>query len=240
MFLIDSSLTEQIQKSGKESVDFLSKVVWPALAALVPAAGTAIFKIGQDHSRARRSVQLTERISALSKMIADLPELPTSANSVRVSPRDALITELNLAVSELCSIQSKVHLNFRSFSSNASARLRSAFLLYRPKGFRAVVLHGMFYVYSTGAALCLMLFLIGAGTSDTTETSALTDSSHSSFYSALLGFVLLVAIFSIPAMVIRHFAARIHRRQTAEPQANAIPDALNPIAVPVAITRSQA
>ena len=221
MFFIeinDPTLADKIQKGGKEGVDFLSKVVWPALAALVPALGTALFKVFQDHSRARRSVQLTERISSLAKSLAELPELSPPANPSAVTPRAALTTELNLAVSELAAIQSRVHHSFRDLSSTATARMRSALLLYRPNGFLAFTLHALFYIYSLSFAFGLLAFLIGIADPTSGDPNVLGNVDHPSFVSDLLGFIMLVGIFSIPSLVLHHYAARIHRKQCLETQ----------------------
>jgi len=209
----DPTLADKIQKSGKESIDFLSKVVWPALAALVPAAATALFKVFQDHSRVRRSVHLTERISALAKSINELPDLPPTANPSATTPRAALTTELNIAVTELAGIQSHVRHSFRDLSSGATARMRSALLFYRPKCFLAFTLHILFYLYSLSFAFGLLAFLVGIGDATSTDPDALGNATRASFVTDLLGYIMLVGIFSLPALVLHHFAAVIHRRQ---------------------------
>ncbi len=237
MFLIDDSTIGEIQNAGKEGVGFLAKVVWPALAALVPAVAAAFFKVAQDHSRTRRSVQLTDRISALAKSLAELPELPPPANPSAVTPRAALTTELNLAVAELASIQTRVRHSLRDFSSNATARMRSALLLYRPKGFLAFTLHALFFLYTLSFAFGLLAFLIGIGDTTASDADALGNVAHPSFVSNLLGFIMLVAIFSVPALILRHYAAKIHRKQCLEAQMAPSPLIPPPVGAAVAVSQ---
>ncbi len=239
MFLIDDSTFTEIQNAGKEGVGFLSKVVWPALAAVVPAAGTAFYKLAQDHSRARRSVQLTDRISSLAKSLAELPELPPPANQSAVTPRAALTTELNLAVSELAVIQTRVRHSFRDLSSTATARMKSALLFYRPKGFLAFMLHALFYAYTLTFAFGLLAFLISVGDPSSGDADALGNVAHPSFFSNLLGFIMLVAIFSVPALILRHYASKIHRKQCLEAQTNPPQPVQSHVGAAVAVSRPQ-
>src|SRR5215467_12101242 len=103
MFFIDP-LQSDVQQQLSTKVNLLSKVVWPALATLVPAAVTALAKIFQDHSRKRLSEQLTDRISRLAKSVSELPETSVAVAS-GVTPRSAVGAGLNAAVNELTALQ---------------------------------------------------------------------------------------------------------------------------------------
>lgn len=188
-------------------VTLLSKVVWPALATLVPAASTAAFKWTQDHTTKQRSAQLTERISILAKQIAELPVLPQSGSGASVTAQAALSCELESAIHELTAIQAKVTIRRRLGLTTTAAKIRAALLLYRPTGMAAWTLHIAFYVYS----VLLILALIAIMTDQSTPfISSVSDA---------FAFIFLFAVFGTPPLILRYYAAKIHARQFAQVQA---------------------
>jgi hypothetical protein len=205
-----------------------ARLVVPAVITLIPAAITAGYKALQDHSRTRRSAELTDRICKLAKDISELPELPTTASEIPVSPRLALIAELNAAVCEITALQSRPAHRIGGVSISVAARLRSALLLYRPKGLLAFTLHVTFYLYS----LVMVCFLVSLVTDKTTPLINTKDVSE--FVIDVFLLIIVSGIFSIPALVLRNYAARIHRKQTPEPQLVVPAPVSAPMAAPLA------
>ncbi len=149
--------------SGKPAVnEGFTKYVLPAMATLIPAAITAAAKWMQDHSHKRRSAELTQHISSLAKSISELPVLPLSSANPTVTPQSALTAELEAALRELTALQTKTGRSFTG-ASTITAKMRSAFLLFRPRGFTAWILHLCFYAYLP----CFIFVLsVGWGASD--------------------------------------------------------------------------
>jgi len=211
MFALDAQTDVQHQVSSW--VSLLSRVVWPALATLVPAGVTALFKIAQSHSRSRRSVQLTDRISELAKSIAELPD---PCDGVAISPRAALTTELNLAVNELAALQSRARYNLRGVSNTATAKLRGALLLFRPQGKHALTVHVLFYIYNAFFLFCVLAVIFGDDSPG--STPFFSYSSASDLLSEIIAFIFIVGAFSIPMLTLHHIAVKIHRKQFAATQ----------------------
>ncbi len=226
MVLVYLDAQTEVQKHVSAWVTLLSGVVLPALATLVPAGITAGFKIMQNRSRNRRSDELTARISQLAKTIAELPELPVSPGC-SVTPRAALTAELNLAVAELTSLQTKVRHSFREVSVGATTRLQNGLLLFRPKGGLATTLHWFFYVY--GAVFLFFIYAVLSPGNTPDGQPFISTKSISAFLSDFFAFIFLVGIFSIPFLVLHHYAIKIHRRQMA-----AQSDPAHPLAGPAA------
>lgn len=212
MLLIYIDPPAEVQQHVSAWVTLLSKVVVPALTTLVPAGVIALFKIVQNLSRSRRSEALTARISQLAKYIADLPPGPGES---AISPRAAFTAELNLAVSELTALQSRVRHSFHEVSATATAKLRAALLLFRPKGLLAFTLHALFYLYDVAFLFCI-LAVIFAKDAKTGSTQFISTASPLAFISDALAFIFLVSVFSIPVFALHHYAIKIHRRQTTQ------------------------
>jgi hypothetical protein len=211
MFLFDPLNAADVSKHVNENVSQLSKVIWQILATVVTIGVPTVFKWVQDHSRTRRRIELTERVSALSKSIADLPaDVPGSASTVHVTPRDALQTELDSVVRELTGLQAKAPHRLGGIAG-ATASIRSMFLLYKPEGGVAWTLHFAFFSYAG-----VLFFLFMAVMTDSTASPFNKTKTASDFFTDLVAYMFLVAIFSIPAFTLRYFAAKIHRRQCAQ------------------------
>jgi len=201
-------LTEQIPNISAK-VNLLAKVVWPALATLVPAAIAGAVKWVQDHTSKRRSAELTERISTLAKRISELPVLSLSSATSAATPQSALTAELESALRELTSLQKTRAIRRFTGLTTTTAKVRAALLLYRPVGMAAWTLHLAFYVYS----FCLVFALVAVFSDQSTPfISSVAD---------LFAFIFIFGAFGIPPLVIRYFAARIHRAQCAQAQATA-------------------
>ncbi|MGB7549029.1 MAG: hypothetical protein WBM14_14880 [Terracidiphilus sp.] len=194
----------------------LYKVVWPALATLVPAGVMAAFKWAQNHSRDRRSTDLTDRISSLAKIISELPSIPFTGATPAVTPQAALTAELESAVHELTSLQIRSTHRFTGVST-FTAKVRSALLLYRPKGFAAWTLHIAFFSY-----LFCFLFVLSAGWSPDPTTNVSSATTPSDFVTSLFVFLTIFGLAGIPPLILRFFAARIHRRQCLEAKTPAL------------------
>jgi hypothetical protein len=203
-------------------VGLLSPVVVPALTTLVPAGIIALFKIMQNLSRSRRSEELTARINQLAKYIADLPASVADQGDGAIGPRAALQAELNLTVSELTALQSRVRHSFHEVSSTATARLRAALLLFRPKGLPAFTLHALFYLYDVAFLFTILAVIFGKDPS-TGNTEFISTASASAFVTDALAFIFLVGVASIPPLVLHHCAIKIHRRQIASVRASELP-----------------
>jgi hypothetical protein len=224
--IFTDQLPSDVQQQISAKVTLLSRVVWPALATLVPAAATAAFKWAQDHSHKRRSAELTERISTLAKSIAELPEVSLTGATSAVTPQSVLIVELESAVRDLIALQTKANRRFTGVSTTA-AKVRSALLLFRPKGLTAWTLHVTFFVY--------LFVLVFALLSIMTDQSApfISTATTSDFVTDLFAFIFLFGVFGIPPLVIRHYAVKIHRKQCAEAQASAPAAVVSPVATPM-------
>jgi hypothetical protein len=211
MFFADTNSLKDLSKVP-EKVSLLSKILLPALATLVPAAVTAVVKWVQDSTGKRRSVALTERISTLAKNISDLPEISLSNPAIALTPRAALTAELETAIRELTALQGKEQHRINISLASTTARLRSALLLYRPKGFVAWMLHLSFYTYS----VTLVLILIMLMSPSKNDSPVVSFRSPSEFFSSLTIFVMVFGALGVPPMIVRYFAAKIHRKQCAQ------------------------
>jgi hypothetical protein len=210
MFLFDP-LNADVSKHVNENVSQLSKVIWQVLATVVTIGVPTAFKWVQDHSRTRRRIELTERVSALAKGISELPaDPPPTGLVVQVTPRDALQTELDSVLRELTGLQAKAPHRLGGIAG-ATASVRSMFLLYKPQGGKAWALHIAFFSYAAFMFFCFMAVMTDATASPFNKTKTASD-----FFTDLVAYMFLVALFSIPAFVLRYFAAKIHRRQCAQ------------------------
>jgi hypothetical protein len=201
-----------VQQQISAKVTLLSKVIWPALATLVPAAVTTGIKWAQDHSRNRRSAELIERITKLAKGISELPPPITFSGTSDVTPQSAFSVELESALRELTALQKRGAHSFAGITT-ITAKLRSGFLLYRPKGWAATLLHIAFFSY-----LFFFFFALIAGVTPDQTSNVTGAKSPSDFVYELLGYLTVFGILGIPPMILRHFAAKIHRRQCAQAQ----------------------
>jgi hypothetical protein len=190
------------------------KYVLPAVATLIPAAITAAAKWILDHSHKRRSLELTQHISALAKSISELPVLPLSGVNPAVTPQSALTAELDAVLRELTALQARTGRGFSGVSS-ITWMIRSTFLLFWPKGFVAWILHLIFYAY-----LPCFIFFLATFPADVPPTGD-TAGTTSGFVFNLVFFFTVFGILGIPPLIIRYFAIRIHRRQCAAAQAAA-------------------
>jgi hypothetical protein len=217
------------------------KVTELAVLAIIgfgTTAVSALVKWAQDHTSSNRGAELTARISALSKTIAELPDVPLSAASTGLTPRSVLTAQLESAVHELTALQdeAKTGSRFKGFSfASAIARMRSAFLLYRPIGWAAKTLHLAFYLYLFGYIFCLTAVLeSGGNTAGPPQVTAPTHAVQASPASAanvvgqtkipdvppavdtvadLFAFIVIFGLFAIPPVVLRHYAARMHNNE---------------------------
>jgi hypothetical protein len=191
-------------------VILMSRVIWPALATLVPAGVTAAVSWTQSHSRDRRRTELTDRICVLAKSILELPDIAMPNPALAVTPKAALVAELESAVRELSHLQEGWSRRFAGATSLGS-RLRAIFLLYKPKGAAAYALHAVFYLYS----ICMVALFI-------TMLGMLAEAnSASEFTSNLVGVIVVFMALGIPPLVLRYFASRIHHRQCLEAEISA-------------------
>jgi hypothetical protein len=190
----------------------VTKFVLPAIATLIPAAITAAVKWMLDHSRKGRSVELTQRVSTLAKSISELPVLPLSSANPAVTPQSALTVELEAVLRELTVLQTKAAHSFTGVST-VTSMLRSAFLLYRPRGFKAWILHLCFYAY-----LPCFIFVLSVGGASSLPSAGDTAGTTSDILFNLVFFFTSFGILGIPPLIIRHFAAKIHRQQCAPAQ----------------------
>ncbi len=211
----DPDLTARAHDQAKYWTDLLSHVVFPAAATLVPVGVTALFKIGQNRSRSRRSDVLTGRISDLARKVADIPDL--SPPDPECSPKEALRAELRLAVEELKALQTRGPYTFRDVKSVITGWVRDTLLLYKPRGFLSWVLQGSFYAYT-----CIFLFFVSVAVAPN-PTAGDTKSVISATSSAadVIGYIVLIGVLSIPLLVLHHFAAKRHSRMIGTDPAEA-------------------
>lgn len=200
--------------SGK--YDQLVKFLLTILATLVPAAVASIFKWAQDHDLQRRKADLIERISKLAKNIADIPELSSSDNDTSSRVRAALNLELESALRDLNFLQTHTARHVIGVSSLTS-KLRAALLWYRPSGFAAWTLHLAFY------ATLILLFVISLGLIAVKDIKDASESGPAVY-------IVIYVILGIPPLILRYFAARIHRRQCAQSEARVLASADGPVA----------
>jgi hypothetical protein len=206
-----------------KTANLLSKVVFPALATLVPTAATAFAKWAGNQSRERRSTELTTRISGLSKSISELPEVPLTGANPGLTPRLALTAELEVAVLELTALQVRASHHLHGFSTFAT-RVRAALLLYKPKGFAAWSLHIAFYLYSVFLIIVLLIVV-----SDD-SAPAVNTKSAGGFFTDLTAFIFIFGLLGIPPMIMRYYATKIHRRQCSAALAGVPPETVTTLA----------
>jgi hypothetical protein len=206
----------------------VAKYVIPAFATLIPAGITASVKTLLDNSRKRRSVALTERISTLAKSISELPQVALSNPTPAVTPQSALTAELEAALRELTVLQTRVRHNLYGVSTSITTKVRGALLLYKPKGWAATLLHAAFYGY-----MFVFFFVLYAGLSPDTTSNVSHAKDTGDFVANLFGFLTVFGLAGIPPLVLRHFAAQIHRRQNLQAQAAARVEASQVAAVPI-------
>ncbi|MDE3199692.1 MAG: hypothetical protein KGN79_02130 [Acidobacteriota bacterium] len=192
-------------------VELLTRVVWPALAALVPTAAIGAFKWLGEHSSKRRAAVLSDRVAALAKQIADLPALPLDKMACGTSPQSALTSELDFALRELSALQAKVNLRHRLHIFSTTAKIREALLLYRPKGKAAWLLHLTFYLYS----VCFFILI------------CLVPNQQDSFIVNLGWVTAFTIVLGIPPLIMQHYAARIRARQCIEQTSSATKNAVS-------------
>jgi hypothetical protein len=230
--------------------DEFSKFVGLAVVGLVTTAVGGLVKWVQDHSSKRRGAELTARISMLAKMISDLPEVPLSSATPAVTPRSALTAELESAVHELTALQATARAGrrFTGFSlASTIARVRSAFLLYRPKGWAAWTLHLAFYVYVSCYIFSISAVLdsqrvdhAAKGNTASSQTARNAQATAANSASAapipdvpaeldtvpdLFAFVFIFGLLLLPPAILRHYAARIRHNQDAKAKAGLQPAA---------------
>jgi hypothetical protein len=187
-----------------------AKYVLPAVATLIPGAITAASKWILDHSHKRRKAELTQRVSTLAKSISELPVLPLPSVNPAITPQSALTVELEATLHELTALQSRAARSFSGVSSITSM-IRSALLLFRPRGAMAWILHLSFWAY-----LPCFIFVLSAGwAGDFLPKAGDTGATTSDFLFNLFFFFTVFGILGIPPLIIRHFAVKIHRRQCA-------------------------
>ena len=196
--------------------DTFTKYVLPAIATLIPAAIAAASKWLLDHSHKRRSTELTERVSTLAKSISELPVLPFPSVNPTITPQSALTAELEAALHELTALQTKTGRSSGSVSSITSI-IRSTFLLFRPRGVTAWILHLCFYAYLP----CFIFVLYAGWAGNDLPKAGATEATPSGFLFNLFFFVTVFGILGIPPLIIRHFAVKIHRKQCTPAQAGA-------------------
>jgi hypothetical protein len=200
-----------VSKHVNENVSQLSKVIWQILATAVTIGVPTAFKWMQDHSRTRRRIELTERVSKLAKSISELPE-DAPGLAAHVTQRDALQTELDSVLRELTGLKAKAPHRLGGIAG-ATASVRSMFLLYKPQGTKAWMLHIAFFSYAAFMFFCFMAVMTDATASPFSKSNTASD-----FFTHLVAYMFLVALVSIPAFVLRYFAAKIHRRKCAQPE----------------------
>ncbi|HTJ30578.1 MAG TPA: hypothetical protein VL346_08765 [Acidobacteriaceae bacterium] len=216
-----------------KKLDHLVTVVVPLAGALIPTAAAAMIKWLQDHDLRRRRASLTEDLTKLAKNLADLPPMPESPAVQQM--RAALNTEMEAGVRELLLLQA--HAPRRSMGiSSVAWGLKSMFLWWQPRGFKAWMLHLGFW-----ASLLVIGFLtIGMSEDsakkkaaisqhasstqslpDTSSSAATTQGNDADVPTTPLTVVMIYVLFGIPPLIFRHFAAGIHRKQCMEDAARA-------------------
>jgi hypothetical protein len=92
--------------------------------------------------------------------------------------------------------------------------IRSALLLFRPKGVTAWILQLCFWAY-----LPCFIFILAAGwAGNNLPQAGDTGATPTDFASNLFYFFTVFGILGIPPLIIRYFAAKIHRKQCAQAQ----------------------
>jgi hypothetical protein len=236
MLFQDPITLGDVSKHVNENVSQLSKVIWQAVGAAVALGVPSAFKWAQDHSFARRRVALTERIAALAKSIADLPPEPESTAQVvtgtaletsigtatpivpSLSPRSALTAEMGAVLRELATLQAKAPHRLSGLAGAATSA-RAMLLLYKPKGWVAWMLHIAFFCYMGVLVFCFIAVMTD------TSASVIASKNSSEFFSNLVAFIFLACVALLPALILRYFAAKIHRKQCAQAQAASAPQA---------------
>ncbi len=176
----------------KSELVTLSKIASTILATLIPAAVTAVVTWTQEHSTTRRRLDISQRMLSLAKSISEFPEIPPHTAAAH-DPRAVLSDELNLLSEELKTLQAKSVKRPAAYTT-VPDRLRQAFLIYRPYGPLAWILHIIFYIYAP------VLVLIGL--------FVMLDIHDPDFRFIFLAYVIL----GVPPVVVRYFAARLHRK----------------------------
>jgi hypothetical protein len=141
---------------------------------------------------------------------------------------------LDSALHELTVLQTRVRRGFSGMST-ITAKLRAGMLLYRPKGWAATALHIAFFTY-----LFFFFFVIYAGLAPDSTATVSDAKTPSDFVANLFGFLFVFGVAGIPPLIIRHFAAKIHRRQCLAAQGTAPAAEASPLASSVPFTGQSA
>lgn len=228
IWLVSDSIPNNLPLDAGKKLDSFVKIAVPLLCALVPTATAAVIKWLQDHDLRRRRAGLTDDLTKLAKNLADLPLMPESDAVQRM--RSALNAELDTGVRELMLLQTHVSRRPVGVSSIVPG-LKAMFLWWRPRGFKAWMLHLGFY--ASLLFLAIMTLGFSAEQSEKKADAALhkldgktapaapvvsaptpDPASRDNSEPTSAGTVVTIyVLFGIPPLIFRYFAAGIHRRQ---------------------------
>jgi hypothetical protein len=135
----------------------------------------------------------------------------------------ALNAEMGSVLRELTTLQAKAP--HRLGLAGAATSVRAMLLLYKPKGFLAWMLHLAFFAYLAVLAFCFIAVMV-----DPTSSPFVGSKNTGEFLGALMAYTFMLCLAGVPLMILRYFAAKIHRRQCAQaaqaPQATTVPGAV--------------
>jgi hypothetical protein len=169
--------------------------VLPVLLTLAPTLIGTGLKWMQDNSKNRQRTQLADRLTGLTKVYTEQCQ---GDDSTLVVARTALAAEIAAVCSELQSLQLE---SKRAVHRSVSTWVTDMFLLFRPHGYLAWLVHLGFY----GELLVLPLGLLGILVDHANPN---TDTK-----SALLGFFFLGLIM----FGLQRWAIRLRRRSQPAP-----------------------
>ncbi|MFC5864430.1 hypothetical protein ACFPT7_19140 [Acidicapsa dinghuensis] len=186
--------------------------VMVALATLLSTGGVlgGRFSWLQRFIAPKRKADLIEQISKLAESMSKVQDLPEWAGELNAEVRATLKAEMEAKLSELKKLQSPPIWAHHG-GSPVKSWLKYTFLWWKPKGFGAWAFHLSYYFLLAVIGLMSLGFLVGLMSHD----PATGKLAHVDAADVTLA-IILYAILGVPAMVLRFFAARIHRNQCDE------------------------
>jgi hypothetical protein len=232
IWIVSDTIPNNLPPDAGKKLDGFIKIAVPLLCALVPTTAAAVIKWLQDHDLRRRRAALTDDLTKLAKSLADLPQMADSDAVQRM--RGALNAEMELGVRELILLQTHVPRHPVGVSSIVPG-LKSMFLWWWPRGFKAWVLHLGFWASLIFLAFMTLGFSVensekkadaalhelDGKTAPPAVTAPAAKSTDTSEPTSAGTVVLIYVLFGIPPLIFRRFAAGIHRRQCQEDAARA-------------------
>ena len=179
-----------------------------ALATLLSTGGALGGRFGflERFIAPKRKSELLEQIGKLSETMSKMQELPEWAADMSAEIKTALKAEMEIKLSEFKRLQSPTKWEY-SGGLSVKNWFKYCFLWWRPRGFSAWCFHLSYYLMLALVIITSLIFL--------TEILSSAPGTHVDSADVTIA-IILYTILGVPTMVVRFFAAKIHRHQCDE------------------------